>query len=67
MEHYEQDFAGGTVYNCISRCLEYVKKSGNNAMTTTINEVTITVYRQSCIEDLCEKFDMQSAITYKRL
>lgn len=66
MEHYKQDFAGGTVYNCINRCLEYVKQSGNNAMTTTINGVTITVYKKSCIEDLCEKFDMQSVITYKR-
>ena len=65
MEHYEQDF-GGTVYNCLNRCLAHVKLSNNNAMTTTVNEVTIVVYKDSCIEDLCDKFDMQSKITYQQ-
>jgi len=66
MQHYEQPWAGGTVYNCIQNCLRYVQQSSNNAMTTTINEVTIVVYKESFISDLCDKYDMQRKITYKQ-
>lgn len=66
MEHYKQEFAGGMVYDCLKRCLAHVKQSSNNAMTTTINGVTIVVYKDSCIEDLCDKFDMQREITYHK-
>lgn len=66
MEHYEQEFAGGSVYDCLKRCLSHVKQSENNAMTTTINDVTIVVYKDSCMEDLCDKFDMKRIIAYKQ-
>lgn len=59
MEHYEQKLTGGSVYDCLERCLTHVKQSRNNAMTTTINNVTIVVYKGSCMEDLCDKFDMK--------
>ena len=64
MQHYEQPWAGGTVYDCLLRCLNHVKQSNHNAMTTTVNGITVVVYKESCIEDVCDKFDMQRKITY---
>ncbi|AHK11292.1 hypothetical protein S14_183 [Shewanella sp. phage 1/4] len=66
MRHYEQPWAGGTVYNCLERCLQHVKQSNDNAMTTTVNDVTIVVYKESFMSDLCDKYDMQRKITYRQ-
>ena len=54
-----------TVYGCLEACLEELKSSSDNACKCEVNDITITVYKNSCIEDLCDKWDMQRKITYK--
>lgn len=53
---------GECVYNFLCRAAEEVQKSSWNRIEATHDNVTILVYKDSCIEDLCDKFGMQIKI-----
>jgi hypothetical protein len=54
--------AGETVYNFLERSLNELKKGRSSYVRCTHNGVSITIYRDSYINDLCEKYDLTRAL-----
>jgi hypothetical protein len=48
---------GESVYNFLCRALD-VARDGVLTLQATHNSVVIVVYPQSCINDLCDKYDL---------
>jgi hypothetical protein len=48
---------GETVYEFLNRCQKDAESDGIT-IEATHNDITIRVYPQSCIDDLCDKYDI---------
>jgi hypothetical protein len=59
--------AGGTIYSHLQECLSDLQSNSSNAFEFTCNEISIVVYKNSCIEDLCDKFDYKRIINYNKI
>jgi hypothetical protein len=53
---------GEWVYNFLSRALKELVESNYSTAKATQYSTTITIYRKSYVEDLCDKWDMQRKI-----
>jgi hypothetical protein len=53
---------GEMVYTFLERVIEEVKNSPYNAMIARHNGVNVVVHKESCIQDICDKFDMRRKI-----
>ena len=56
---------GESIYDFLQRALQETKSSTNNAVKIKHNTTSIVVYKDSCLNDLCEKFDLQWALDRK--
>ena len=54
--------AGEVVYDFLKRMLNEVNNSCNNAIMAKHNGTIIIVYKESLLNDLCDKFDLQRKI-----
>tara|TARA_R110002126_G_scaffold192495_3_gene340654 strand:- start:1974 stop:2174 length:201 start_codon:yes stop_codon:yes gene_type:complete len=50
---------GGMVYVHLVQCLKDLQTSSSNGYEFICNGVNIYVYKESCIQDLCDKFDLR--------
>lgn len=64
MKEWKPNFAGGTIYYCLEQCLKDLNCSPDNAFLCTINDVSIIVYKNSNLSDLCDKFDLTRKLQY---
>jgi hypothetical protein len=62
MKFLEAD-AGESVYNYLCRALD-VARDGVLTLQATHNGVVIVVYPQSCIHDLCDKYDLTQKLKH---
>ena len=57
-----QTTMGEMVYTFLERAIEAVKNSPYNAIHARHSGVNVVVHKESCIQDICDKFDMQVKI-----
>lgn len=62
METFTPNRAGGAVYDHLIDCMSYLKTTSWSGIKFSMNGVTITVYKDSSLSDLCDKWDMQRNI-----
>jgi hypothetical protein len=53
---------GQTVYDFLTQTMRDVKYGNESGLCAVFNDVKINVYKDSCIADICDKFDMQVRI-----
>ena len=52
---------GEMIYNFLMRAIQFAEDN-NREVQATHNCTTIRVFHNSCIDDICDKFDMQRMI-----
>ncbi len=54
---------GETVYDFLNKALSEAEHDGITILATH-NDIDITVYPQSCIQDLCDKYDLTKRLAW---
>jgi hypothetical protein len=53
---------GQFVYDFLRETLRNVKTGNESGVCAVFTDVKINIYKESCIADICDKFDMQKRI-----